>query len=109
MLAFCKKIKDVLLNNQASTQERIIKELNLLLRGFANYYRGAVSKETFSYIRNRVKIYLWRWASRRHPNKSKKWVQNRYYVTVQGGGKKVPAMKSHVISTKTSLDLIFPR
>ncbi len=31
------------------------------------------------------------------------------FVTVQGGGKKVSAMKSHVISTKTSLDLIFPR
>jgi len=29
-------------------------------------------------------------------------------VTVQGGGKKTSAMKSHVISTKTSLDLIFP-
>ncbi len=35
--------------------------------------------------------------------------QEENFVTVQGGGKKVPAMKSHVISTKTSLDLIFPR
>lgn len=84
VLAFCEKIKATLSNMKARTQEDVIKELNPLLRGFANYYRGAVSKETFSYIRNRVKIYLWRWATRRHPNKSKKWVQNRYYSRFGG-------------------------
>lgn len=66
------------------TTEKVIKTLNPLLRGFANYYRGVVSKETFSYIRNRVKLYLWRWAKRRHPNKSKTWVQKRYYQSFRG-------------------------
>lgn len=84
VLAFCKKIKETLSNMKTRTQEDVIKELNPLLRGFANYYRGAVSKETFSYIRNRVKVYLWRWATRRHPKKSKKWVQNRYYSRFGG-------------------------
>jgi RNA-directed DNA polymerase len=84
VLAFCKKIKATLSNMKARTQEDIIKELNPLLRGFANYYKGAVSKETFSYIRNRVKVYLWCWAKRRHPNKSTKWVQNRYYSRFGG-------------------------
>ena len=84
VLAFCKKIKATLFNMKARTQEDVIKELNPLLRGFANYYRGAVSKETFSYIRNRVKVYLWCWAKRRHPNKSTKWVQSRYYSRFGG-------------------------
>jgi RNA-directed DNA polymerase len=84
VLAFCKKIKVTLSNMKARTQEDVIKELNPLLRGFANYYTGAVSKETFSYIRNRVKVYLWRWSSRRHPNKSTKWVQSRYYSRFGG-------------------------
>jgi len=84
VLAFCKKIKATLSNMKARTQEDVIKELNPLLRGFANYYKGAVSKETFSYIRNRVKVYLWCWAKRRHPNKSTKWVQNRYYSRFGG-------------------------
>ena len=84
VLAFCKKIGATLSNMKARTQEDVIKELNPLLRGFANYYRGAVSKETFSYIRNRVKVYLWRWAKRRHPNKSTSWVQNRYYSRFGG-------------------------
>ncbi|MDY7008704.1 MAG: reverse transcriptase domain-containing protein [Cyanobacteriota bacterium] len=84
VLAFCKKIGQTLSQMKANTQEQIIATLNPLLRGFANYYRGVVSKQAFSYIRNRVKLYLWRWAKRRHPNKSKKWVQNRYYWRYKG-------------------------
>ncbi|NET17549.1 MAG: hypothetical protein F6K08_34375 [Okeania sp. SIO1H6] len=42
------------------TQGEIIKTLNPLLRGFANYYRGVVSSETFSYIAHRVWQYLYR-------------------------------------------------
>lgn len=79
VLAFCKKIGKTLAQMKAKTQEEVIKTLNPLLRGFANYYRGAVSKETFGYIRNRVRLYLFSWAKRRHPNKSKTWVMNRYF------------------------------
>ncbi len=84
VLASCKKIKETLSNMKAHTQEDVIKKLNPLIRGFANYHRGTVSKETFSYIRNRVRIHLWRWASRRHPNKGTKWVQKRYYSSFRG-------------------------
>ena len=79
VLTFCKKIGKTLSQMKARTQEDVIKTLNPLLRGFANYYRGVVSQKIFSYIRERVMLYLWRWASRRHPNKSKTWVQRRYY------------------------------
>ncbi|MDF5728009.1 MAG: group II intron reverse transcriptase/maturase [Rhizonema sp. PD38] len=84
VLDFCKKVGDTLSRMKTHTQEDVILELNPLLRGFANYYRGVVSKETFSYIKNRVNVYLWRWATRRHPNKPKKWVRKRYYSSFQG-------------------------
>ena len=84
VLVFCKTIKETLSKMKTCTQKDVIEKLNPLLRGFANYYRGVVSKETFSYIKNRVKIYLWRWAIRRHPNKSKRWVRNRYYSQFRG-------------------------
>jgi RNA-directed DNA polymerase len=84
VLAFCKKIGKTLSEMKARTQEDVIKTLNPLLRGFANYYRGSVSKETFAYIENRVWHYLWRWAIRRHPNKSKTWVSKRYYGSLKG-------------------------
>ena len=84
VLDFCKKTSKILSKMKARTQEDVIKTLNPLLRGFANYYRGVVSKETFSYIHHRVWQYLWRWAKRRHPNKSKKWVYHRYFGSFQG-------------------------
>jgi RNA-directed DNA polymerase len=72
VLGFCKKIGKTLSEMKARTQEDVITKLNPLLRGFANYYRCVVSKETFSYIHHRVVMSLYRWAKRRHPNKSKK-------------------------------------
>ena len=84
VLAFCKKIGETLRKMKACTQEEVIKILNPLLRGFANYYRGVVSKSTFSYISHRVWQYLWKWCCRRHPNKSKKWVRARYFGSYRG-------------------------
>ncbi|MFB2979045.1 group II intron maturase-specific domain-containing protein [Microseira sp. BLCC-F43] len=51
-------------------QEVVIKRLNPILRGFANYYKGVVSQEIFGYISHRVWQYLWSWAKRRHPKKN---------------------------------------
>ncbi|WP_232225261.1 group II intron reverse transcriptase/maturase [Dactylococcopsis salina] len=84
VLAFCKKIGETLSKMKACTQEEVIKVLNPLLRGFANYYRGVVSKETFSYISHRVWQYLWKWCCRRHPLKSKMWVRDRYFGSYKG-------------------------
>lgn len=84
VLAFCKKIGITISEMKARTQEDVITKLNPLLRGFANYKRGVVSKETFSYINYRIWKYLWRWAKRRHPNKSKTWVKNKYFQSSKG-------------------------
>jgi RNA-directed DNA polymerase len=70
VLAFCKRISQEIKNLSSVEQEVLIKKLNPILRGFANYYKGAVSKETFGYISYRVWQYLWHWAKRRHPNKN---------------------------------------
>lgn len=84
VLAFCKRIGEEIKNLSSVKQEVVINKLNPILRGFANYYKGVVSKETFSYISYRVWKYLWRWAKRRHPGKSKKWVADRYFKTING-------------------------
>ncbi|MBF2057173.1 MAG: reverse transcriptase N-terminal domain-containing protein [Cyanobacterium sp. T60_A2020_053] len=84
VLAFCKKIKSTISNMKANTQEEVIAKLNPLLRGFANYYRGVISKETFSYIHHRVVMSLYFWAKRRHPKKSKTWVKNKYFHYFKG-------------------------
>jgi RNA-directed DNA polymerase len=84
VLAFCKRIGEEIKNLSSVKQEVVISKLNPILRGFANYYKGVVSKETFSYISSRIWRYLWRWAKRRHPNKSKRWVRKRYFKTTKG-------------------------
>jgi RNA-directed DNA polymerase len=84
VLDFCKKVGKTLKQMKGAKQEEVIKVLNPLLRGFANYYRGVVSKETFSYIENRVWHYLYKWALRRHPNQSKTWVFHRYFKRIGG-------------------------
>ena len=84
VLAFCKRIGDEVKILNGAEQEVLIRKLNPILRGFANYYKGVVSKETFGYISHRVWQYLWRWAKRRHPNKNTKWVRKRYFKTIKG-------------------------
>jgi RNA-directed DNA polymerase len=84
VLAFCKRLGEEIKNLNGVEQEVLIKKLNPILRGFANYYKGVVSKETFSYISYRVWQYLWRWGKRRHPNKNSKWVRKRYFRTIKG-------------------------
>ncbi|MBD2628927.1 group II intron reverse transcriptase/maturase [Trichormus variabilis] len=84
VLDFCKRIGKEIKARNGTTQEDLIKKLNPILRGFANYYKGVVSKETFNYISHRTWKYLWSWAKRRHPNKSITWVRKRYFKTING-------------------------
>lgn len=85
VLKFLKEIREWLKRNKTVEQKIVIEQLNPKLRGFGNYYRHAVSKEVFSYISSEVWIALWRWAKRRHPNKSKRWIANRYFK-IRGKG-----------------------
>ena len=57
----------------------VIRRLNPIIRGWAAYYRGVVSKEVFSAIDHYLWGRLYRWALRAHPNKSKHWVVDRYF------------------------------
>ena len=84
VLDFCKRIGKEIKEMNGAEQESSIKKLNPILQGFANYYKGVVSKDAFNYISHRTWQYLWRWAKRRHPNKSIKWVRRRYFKTING-------------------------
>ncbi len=84
VLKFCKELGKTIFECATWTQQNLIGKLKPILRGFANYYKGVVSKKTFSYINHRVTMYLYRWAKRRHPNKGKRWVKNRYFHRIEG-------------------------
>jgi RNA-directed DNA polymerase len=57
----------------------LIDQLNPKIRGWANYHRHVVSKRTFRRVDLMIFSGLWRWARRRHPNKSTRWIKPKYF------------------------------
>ena len=72
--SFLEEIRKVFRKSRSITQADLIKILNPKIRGWANYHRSVVSKETFSKIDHIIWHLCFRWAKRRHPDKSKGWV-----------------------------------
>lgn len=78
--AHLRHIKTYLRHNQQTPAWQVIKDLGPIIRGWANYYRHAASKETFNKVDHQVWQKLWHWARRRHPNKPASWVRVRYFT-----------------------------
>ena len=64
---------------RGSNAAAVISTLNPIIRGWAAYYRGVVSKEVFAMVDHHLWQDTYRWALRSHPNKSKRWVTARYF------------------------------
>jgi RNA-directed DNA polymerase len=75
------KIREVIKANKMAKQANLIRLLNPILRGWANYHSHVVAKETFARVDTDVWSMLWRWAVRRHPNKGARWVKEKYFKT----------------------------
>jgi RNA-directed DNA polymerase len=67
-------------------QAALIGKLNRLVVGWTNYYSAVVSKRVFSKMSTLLYGKLQRWARRRHPCKSARWIADRYWH--QRGGRK---------------------
>jgi len=74
------KIKQAIQSSLALNPEALIRKLNPLLRGWANYFRNAASKRTFSAVDKYLFRQLWHWAKRRHPTKSAGWKRQKYFA-----------------------------
>ncbi|WLE00853.1 group II intron reverse transcriptase/maturase (plasmid) [Agrobacterium leguminum] len=57
----------------------VLQRFNPVIRGWANYYRGVVSKVTFAKLDNWMFQHEVRWAKRTHPKKSWNWLKRRYW------------------------------
>jgi len=68
--------------HQSDTQGVLIGKLNPVIRGWANYHRTVVAKETFSRCDHNLRRVLIRWTRRRHPRKGDRWAQRKYWRTV---------------------------
>jgi RNA-directed DNA polymerase len=68
--------------HKAAPQAALIKHLNPIIRGWANYYSALCSKEIFSSLDNDLYSKLRSWAHRRHPNKTEEWCAKKYWHTI---------------------------
>jgi RNA-directed DNA polymerase len=75
-----KRVKD----DKQAAAGYLIAQLNPKIRGWANYHRHIVSKETFRKMDHAIFMMLWPWAKRRHPKKSHKWIRKNYFHCIEG-------------------------
>jgi RNA-directed DNA polymerase len=74
-----KRLKTHLSHNKQTPAARVVQQLNPVIRGWANYYRHGASKAVFARVAYSMFAMVWRWARRRHPTKSARWVKQRYF------------------------------
>jgi len=79
---FLDGIRKIILDRPTLKQEQLIGILNPKIRGWANYHRHIVSKQTFSYVDFQIYKALWKWCRRRHSKKGKWWISTRYFHKV---------------------------
>ena len=61
------------------TAGEMIRRLNQQIKGWTMYHRYAASKRTFTYVDHRIFQMVWPWCWRRHRNKSRKWIKEKYF------------------------------
>ncbi len=82
--ALRKKISLCINSALALPQELLLRQLNPIIRGWANYYRHGAAKRAFARLDYYVFWQLWRWTKRRHPHKSAKWKHRKYFSATKG-------------------------
>jgi RNA-directed DNA polymerase len=81
------RVRDTLANLATSpritTEAHLIEEMNPVLRGWAGYFRTAVSKKVFSDISHYTWTLTWRWLRRKYPTEGRKALRHRHYKRIK--------------------------
>lgn len=79
VLAFLARLRLWLNKHKQAAAENVIRYFNPILRGWSSNYKHVVSKKVFSYVSTQIWEMLWKWCLRRHPEKGKHWVREKYF------------------------------
>jgi RNA-directed DNA polymerase len=80
---FSEKVAGIIDANKTSKQDSLIRLLNPVITGWANYYKGCNASDTFRKADYLIFQKLWAWALRRHPKKGRYWIANKYFRTIK--------------------------
>jgi RNA-directed DNA polymerase len=78
------RIRALCKENLGAAPSELIDALNPVLRGWANYHRHVICAETFGKLDSFVWRRSFRWAKHRHPDKTGRWVAERYFPHQRG-------------------------
>lgn len=84
LLVYLKKLKKIVNNSKVKAQNILIKKLKNQITQWCHYYQFLFLQEknlqTLQICDFLLSKWLWRWACRRHSNKSHSWIRNKYYL-----------------------------
>jgi hypothetical protein len=82
---YLQEIRTIILKKKGSSQILLIQTLSPNIRA---WQPSALVRHVISQIKKKLNFFilkmLWRWASRRHSNKNKKWVKKKYFKKLNG-------------------------
>ncbi len=88
-----KSLAEVIDQHKGKSQTSLIKTLNPIIRGWCNYYATVKSQKVFERIYHLTFWKLLKWGIKRHRNKGRKWIVNKYFHKIGG--------RNWVFATKT--------
>ena len=77
--ALVRKTRECIKGANGQTAEMLIRKLNPIVRGWANYHRHICAGRTFRNVDLILRIQLLKWARRTHPNKSLGWLKRKHF------------------------------
>jgi RNA-directed DNA polymerase len=79
---YLQQIKQVIKKSKADAQDSLINKLAHKINLWCYYYRIISNKKIFYSCDHIILKWLWRWSCRRHPNKKKNWIKNKYFHVI---------------------------
>jgi RNA-directed DNA polymerase len=74
-----RRLTDEMRSLRGSNVSTVLSRLIPIVRGWAGYYRSAVSSRTFTGLDHHLWTLAYKWASWTHANKPKSWIITRYF------------------------------
>lgn len=87
--------------HRGSEAETLIHDLNMKIRGWANYHKHVVSAKTLGYVDGYIWNEAWQWVKPRHRNKNVQWLKKKYWSKGAKSGRFSTVVKNKNGNTRT--------
>nr|YP_009492193.1 hypothetical protein [Pseudopediastrum integrum]AWI68774.1 hypothetical protein [Pseudopediastrum integrum] len=76
-------LKNIILKYNSETQKKLLYKLSFRIMNWSYYYKIVTNSQLFYYCDSFIYKFIWKWACHNHPNKSKKWIQQKYFFSLK--------------------------